>query len=250
MDQNLPPSGTRAYKSLAFGPIFPAHSRLGNCGEQAVLGKKFDHKTIKKPRLLHLTSMAGSRQNLQLAIRYARLEREGALMGAVLASGQDYSRTGDALMMAVRIGLLESFELVEDRLHIGELVALSEKVRKEIRQRRRTKHRAQILEHVCPAIVYAVGRIGIDPPLSKFLSGVVTGARQHECGRLVRALVVHVGNDRRSDRTADQDRGRARQRVVYRFPTGLGHVGDGQVGTGFGRAAISRDVDGNAAVPS
>ena len=39
-------------------------------------------------------------------------------MGAVLAAGQDYSWTGDALMMAFRLGLLESFELVEDRLQI------------------------------------------------------------------------------------------------------------------------------------
>src|SRR5947199_7114260 len=132
---------------------------------------KFDHKAVNKPRLLNLTGMAGSRQNLQLAIRYARLEREGALMGAVLAPGENYRRTGDALMMAVRIGLLESFELVEDRLHIGELVAFGEKVREEMRQRCRTKRRAQILERVCPAIVYAVGRIGIDPPLGKFLGG-------------------------------------------------------------------------------
>ena len=108
-----------------------------------MLGKKFDHKAVKKPRLLHLTGMAGSRQNLQLAIRYARLEREGALMGAVLAPGENYRRTGDALMMAVRIGLLESFELVEDRLHIGELVAFGEKVREEMRQRCRTKRRAR-----------------------------------------------------------------------------------------------------------
>jgi hypothetical protein len=51
------------------------------------------------------------------------LEREGVLMGAVLAPGQDYRRTGDALMMAVGVGLLERFELVDDRLHVGELVA-------------------------------------------------------------------------------------------------------------------------------
>ena len=51
------------------------------------------------------------------------LEREGVLMGAFLAPGQDYRRTGDALMMAVVVGLLERFELVDDRLHVGELVA-------------------------------------------------------------------------------------------------------------------------------
>src|SRR3989338_1292921 len=108
------------------------HSRLGCCGEQAVLGKKFDHKAIKKPRLLHLTGVAGSRQDLQLAIGYTCLKREGSLMGAVLAPGQDHSWTGDALMMAVLLGFLESFELVQDRLHISEFVAFGEKVREEM----------------------------------------------------------------------------------------------------------------------
>src|SRR5919106_3532280 len=193
--------------------------------------------------------MAGAGQNLQLAIGYACLEREGALMGAVLAPGENYRWTGDALMMDVMIGPLESFELMEDGLQIGVLVAFGEKVREEMRQRRRTKRRAQILERVSPAIVYAVGRVGIDPPLGKFLGGVVTRARQHECRRLVWALVVHVRNDRRSDRTADQNRALSGQRVVYRFPTGLGHVGNGQVGVRLGRAAVSGDVDGNAPVP-
>src|SRR5918994_977266 len=120
--------------------------------------------------------MAGSGQDLQLAIGDTRLEREGPLVAGVLAAGQDYSRTGDALMMAVRLGLLESFELVDDRFQIRKFVAFSEKVRKEMRQRRRPKRRAQILERVRPAIVYAVGRVGLDPPLGKFLGGIVTGA--------------------------------------------------------------------------
>ncbi len=81
-----------------------------------MLGEEFDHKTIIKPRLLHLTGVASSRQDLQLAIGYAYLKREGSLMGAVLAPGQDHCWTGDALMMAVRLGFLESFELLEDRL--------------------------------------------------------------------------------------------------------------------------------------
>ena len=88
-----------------------------------MLGKKFDHKAIKQPGPLYLTGMAGSGQNLQLAIRYARLEREGVPLGAVLAPGQDDRRAADALMMAVGVGLLPSFGLVDDRLHGGELVA-------------------------------------------------------------------------------------------------------------------------------
>ena len=62
-------------------------SRLGCAGEQAVIGKKFDHKPVEQPGLLHLAGMAGSGQNLQFAIGYTRLERKGALMGAVFAAG-------------------------------------------------------------------------------------------------------------------------------------------------------------------
>ena len=91
-------------------------NRLGCRREQAVLGEEFDHKAIKKPGLLHLTGVAGSRQDLQLAIGYACLKREGALMVAVLAPRQNHSWAGNALVMTVRLGLLESFELVEDRL--------------------------------------------------------------------------------------------------------------------------------------
>ncbi len=90
--------------------------RLRRSGEQAVLGEKLDHKAIEKPRLLYLTGVTGSRQDLQFTIGNSLLEREGALMGAVLAPGQDHGRTSDALMMAVRVGLLESPELVKDRL--------------------------------------------------------------------------------------------------------------------------------------
>jgi hypothetical protein len=44
------------------------------------------------------------------------LRGTGRAMGGVLAAGQDYGWTGDALMMAFRLGLLKGFELVEDRL--------------------------------------------------------------------------------------------------------------------------------------
>ncbi len=86
--------------------------------------------------------MAGSRQSLQLAIGDARLKSKRALMGTVLAPGQDDRWTGDALVMAFRVGLLESLELVNDRLHTGEPVAFGEKIREEMRQRRCAKCRA------------------------------------------------------------------------------------------------------------
>ena len=73
------------------------------------------------------------------------LRGTGRAMGAVLAAGQDCGWTGDALMMAFRLGLLKGFELVEDRLQIGIFVPFGEKVREEMCQRRRAKRRAQIL---------------------------------------------------------------------------------------------------------
>ena len=164
-----------------------------------MLGKKFDHKPIKKPGLLYLAGVAGSRQSFQLAIRYDRLEREGALMAAVFAAGQDDRGAGDALMMAFGIGLCESFELVDDRLHIGVFIAFGEEVRKEMRQRCGAKRRAQIFERVGPAIVDAIGRVVGDSSLGEFLVGVVTGARQHKRRRFVWAPVVHVGSEGRAD---------------------------------------------------
>lgn len=114
-------------------------SRLGCAREQAVLGKEFDHEAIEEPGLFYLAGVAGSGQSFQFAIRDERLEREGALMAIVLAAGQDYCRTGDALVMALRIGLRERFELVDDRLHVGVFVALGEKVGEEMCHRCRAK---------------------------------------------------------------------------------------------------------------
>ena len=112
--------------------VLARFDRLGCSGEQAVLGEKFDHKAIIQPRLLYLTGVAGSRQNLQLAVGYTSLKREGSLMAAVFAACQDYRRTGDALMMTIGIGLLECFELMDDRLHVGVFVPLGEKVGEEM----------------------------------------------------------------------------------------------------------------------
>jgi hypothetical protein len=68
-------------------------------------------------------------------------------------------------MVAVRVGLLQSFELVEDRLHVREHVPFGEKIGEEMRQGRRAKRRDQILERVSPAIVDAVLCVGVDAPL-------------------------------------------------------------------------------------
>jgi len=160
-----------------------------------MFAEKIDHEPIIEPRLLDLTGMAGSGQSFQFAIWYPRFEREGALVAAVLTAGQDDRRAGDALMVAVRIGLCESLELVDDGLHIGVFITFAEKVGEEMRQRRRAKPRTQILERIGPAIIDAVGSIIIDAPFGEFFSGVVAGARQHERRRLIRALVVHKRNN-------------------------------------------------------
>src|SRR5262245_34044096 len=97
-------------------------------------------------------------------------------MTVVLAAGQNDRRTGDTLMMAVRIRLRERFELMDDRFHVGVSVAFAEKVRKEVRQWSGAKRRAEIFERVSPAIVDASGRVIIDPPFGEFLVRIVTGA--------------------------------------------------------------------------
>src|SRR5262245_40054627 len=61
--------------------------------------------------------------------------------------------------------------------------------------------------------------------------------------------MIHVGSKRRANRTPDQNRFLVRQRVVDLLPTGFGHVGHSEPGVGLWRAAVSRDVDGDAAVP-
>ena len=68
-------------------------------------GQKFDHKAIEEPRLLDLASVARAWQCLQFTVRYAFLQREGALMAIVLAAGQNDRRAGDALEKPLRIGL-------------------------------------------------------------------------------------------------------------------------------------------------
>src|SRR5665213_2470343 len=165
----------------------------GRPREQAMPGEELDHEAIEQPGLLDLAGMAGARQHLELAAGNERLQREGALMGAVLATGQDHRRTEDAREMAFRLGLLQRLELTEDGVQIGGVVALDEQIREEMRQRRRTKTRAQILEGVGPAIADAVLRIGLDPPPGEVLARIVAGAGQHQRRRLVRPMVIHEG---------------------------------------------------------
>src|SRR5262245_9595737 len=116
--------------------------------------------------------MAGSRQRFQFAIGYERLQRKRSLMAVVLAAGQNDRRTADTLMMTFWIGLRERFELVNDRLHVGVLVAFGKKIGEEMSQRSGAKRRTQILERVGPAIVDAIGRVVGDPSLGEFLVGV------------------------------------------------------------------------------
>ena len=107
-----------------------------------MLGKKLNHKAIEQPRLLYLASVAGARQCSQLTVRYARLKCESALMAVVFAAGQNDRWAGDTLMMLLGVGLRQCLELVDDRLHVGVLIAFGEKIREEMRQRSSTKGRA------------------------------------------------------------------------------------------------------------
>src|SRR5262245_8765861 len=99
-------------------------------------------------------------------------------MAVVLAAGEDNRRTRNALKVTFGIGLCQRSELVDDRFHISVSVAFAEKIRKEMRQRRRTKRRAHIFERVGPAIVDALGRVIIDAPLGELFVWVVAGAGQ------------------------------------------------------------------------
>jgi hypothetical protein len=153
-------------------------------------------------------------------------------------------------MVIVRIGLRQRLELIDDRLHVGLWIALGKHVGEKMRQRRRAERRAQILERVAPAVVDALLTVGRDATYRELLARIVTGAGQHQrCGAL-RLLMVHVRHDRRAHRTSDQDGAFAHRRIVDRFPARLRHVVHGQSGLGFGRSAVTGNVDADAPVPS
>ena len=137
-------------------------------------GQKFDHKAIEQPRLLDLASVSRAWQCLQFTVRYAFLEREGALMAIILAAGQNDRWTGDALEKTFRVRLRQRFELMDDGLYIGVPVAFAEKVREKMRQRSRAKGCAQVFEGVGPAVIDAVGRVVGNSSFGEFLARVVS----------------------------------------------------------------------------
>jgi hypothetical protein len=55
-------------------------------------------------------------------------------MAVVFAAGQNDRRAGDALVVVFGVGLSQCFELMDDRLDVGVLIAFCEEVRKEMCQ--------------------------------------------------------------------------------------------------------------------
>lgn len=137
--------------------------------------QKLDHKAIEEPRLLDLASVARTRQGFQFTVRYAFLQREGALMTVILAAGQNDGRAGDALEKPFRVGLCQRFELMDDGLDIGVPIAFREKVREKVRQRSRAKGGAQVFERVGPAVINTVGSVVSNPSFGEFLARIVAG---------------------------------------------------------------------------
>jgi len=164
--------------------------------------EKPDHEAVEEPRLLDLAGVAGAGQDFQLAVWYARLEREGAWMAAVFAAGKDNHRAGDVLVMAFGVRLSECAELMNDGFGVGVLVAFGEHVGEEVRHRCHAKRCAHVFERVAPAIGNALGAVIINALLSELFGRVVAGAAQHERRGLFRALMIHEWRDRRSHRTA------------------------------------------------
>jgi len=119
-----------------------------------------------------------------------------------------------------------------------------------MRERRRAKRRAQIGEREIPAIVDASGRRNrYTAAWRNSLAGVYPVPDSTSAAVFSGTVVVHVGT-RWSSRPSSRPGSRLRRATRRRsLPTGLGQVGRGQALRGLGRAAIARDVDGDAPVP-
>src|SRR5438128_2419381 len=92
--------------------------RLARRWKQAVPGQERDHELVEQPGLLDLAGMSSPRQHLHLAVGNARLQRERALMRAVLAAAENDRRAGDAVMVILGIALRVRLELMDDRLQV------------------------------------------------------------------------------------------------------------------------------------
>lgn len=160
-----------------------------------MFAQKLDHKAIEEPRLLDLASVARTRQGFQFTVRYAFLEREGALMAVILAAGQNDRRAGDALKKPFRVGLCQRFKLMDDGLYVGVPIAFREKVREKVRQWSRAKGCAQIFERVGPAVVNTVGSVVGNSSFGEFLIRIVAGPAQNQRCRLIRPEMIHVRSE-------------------------------------------------------
>ncbi len=212
--------------------------------------EKPDHEAVEEPRLLDLAGVAGAGQDFQLAVWYARLEREGAWMAAVFAAGKDNHRAGDVLVMAFGVRLSECAELMNDGFGVGVLVAFGEHVGEEMRHRRDAKRGAHVFKRVAPTIADAFGAVIIDAFLGEFFGRVVAGAAEHQRGGFVRPLVIHEWRDGRAHRAAGENGFLTGRDLIDGFPTSLRHVVHGQSGVRFGRTAVARNINGDTAIPS
>src|SRR5262245_32331919 len=204
--------------------------RSGLRREPAVPGEKFDHQPVEQPGLLDLAGMSGSRQHLHFAAGNARLEREGALMGGILATAENDSRAADPRLMIFGVRLRMRLELTDDRRQIAVRVALGEQVGEEARHWGRPEGGAEVVERVAPTIVDAMLLVGLDAAMGELLARVVPGAGQDQRRRLLRAPVMHVSDDSRADGAANEDRLLAGSHVVDRLPAALRGIRHGQAG--------------------
>src|SRR3954469_20001309 len=99
--------------------------------KQSVPGEKIDHVAVEQPGLLDLAGMSSPRQHLQFAVLDPLLEREGVLVGVVLAAGQNDRRAGDLRLVILRVGPRLGLELMDNRVDVAKLIALAEHVGKE-----------------------------------------------------------------------------------------------------------------------
>src|SRR4029079_14998361 len=86
------------------------------------------------------------------------------------------------------------------------------------------ERRAEVVEREAPAEGDSVLLVVGDALVGEGLAGIVPRAREDQRRRAFGLEIVHVVDDRRADRAADQDRLLARCYLVDRLPEALGDV--------------------------
>ena len=152
-------------------------------------------------------------------------------------------------MVVVRVRFGEGLELKNDQLQVGAIVTLGKHLSEKVRERRSAEGWAEILECIAPAVSDTLVPVRCDATRGKFLAGIVAGARKDQRGSARGLLMMHVRQDGRADRAPDQNCAFARCHIVDRFPARLRHIIHGQPRRGFRRSTVSRNIDGDAAIP-